>query len=125
MKVANGEYTVLSEVYAVGVVLLELLMGQRVAPTTARTAARDAKRQGLATLAAKADASWPASRGRGPGGPHRVLPRDGGRRAARGHARGHRTPPRGGSLLEQLSVRIIPCCGSIFFSFLVLSVDDT
>jgi len=64
-EVADGTYTVRSEVFAVGVVLLELLLGQLVEKSTATAArdiaddAKDAGGDGIATLAVRADSVWP------------------------------------------------------------------
>lgn len=60
-EVANGKYTVQSEVYSFGVVLLELFLGQRVAPDTAMEIQELADDDGEETLVARADpnAEWP------------------------------------------------------------------
>ena len=54
-EIADGVYTVVSEVYANGVLLLELLRGKRVGPRTAT----EARKQGLRPLIESADPTWP------------------------------------------------------------------
>ncbi len=45
--------------YALGVVLLEALMGRRVGPNTAREVEKAARKGGIGSLVARADAAWP------------------------------------------------------------------
>ena len=55
-----GTYTVRSEIYSFGVLLLELLTGQRVTPTTATEAQELAEDDGLQTLTDRAEGGvWP------------------------------------------------------------------
>lgn len=55
---ANATYTVRSEVFSFGVVLLELLSGARVGFSTAREVIKAARRDGVAPVAARADSVW-------------------------------------------------------------------
>jgi serine/threonine protein kinase len=60
-ELAQGRYTVRSEVYALGVVLLELLLGKRVGPRTANDIEEEAEdnEDGIELIAARADSVWP------------------------------------------------------------------
>jgi serine/threonine protein kinase len=60
-ELAQGRYTVRSEVYALGVVLLELLLGKRVGPRTANDIEEEAEdnEDGAELIAARADSVWP------------------------------------------------------------------
>ena len=59
-ELARGKYTVQSEIYAFGVVLLELLLGKRVGPDTAVNADEEAEdKGGVECIAIKADVIWP------------------------------------------------------------------
>ena len=59
-ELAQGRYTVKSEVYALGVVLLELLLGKRVGPRTATDAEEEAEEDGgVESIASRADNVWP------------------------------------------------------------------
>ena len=59
-EVANGRYTVQSEVYSFGVVLLELLTGKRVGPLTAMEVQESVEDDGLEAVVTLADPGvWP------------------------------------------------------------------
>jgi hypothetical protein len=59
-ELADGTYTIASEVYSFGVVLLELLRGQRVGLATASAARDGAEDEGVAHVEALGEACWPA-----------------------------------------------------------------
>ena len=58
-ELADGLYSVASEVYSFGVVLLELLRGQRVGLRTASAAREGAEDDGVGHVTALAEAAWP------------------------------------------------------------------
>ena len=65
-EVATGAYSIRSDVYALGVVLMELLKGKRAAPTEALAVEKAARRGGgVASLAAQAEPCWPAAAAEG------------------------------------------------------------
>ena len=60
-ELVRGHYTVQSEVYSFGVVLLEVLLGRRVNADTATRALEAEEDKGAGTLAKQADAVWSAA----------------------------------------------------------------
>jgi serine/threonine protein kinase len=58
-ELSQGVYTVLSEVYAFGVVLLELLLGYRVGQRTAALIDEEADNGGIDAIVSRADVIWP------------------------------------------------------------------
>jgi hypothetical protein len=59
-ELSDGDYTVASEIYSFGVVLLELLQGQRVGPKTASAAREGAEDEGVGHVVALAEGCWSA-----------------------------------------------------------------
>ena len=86
-EVASAKYDVQSEVFSMGVVLLELFMGQRVGTETATEISEAAEDDGPQTLLARADDGvWPAD-----GAPLRCSRRSSSSASSQapGHGRGH------------------------------------